>query len=53
MSIQAEEHDNNILITKVWPQSKAVNTVIIDRKEAETLVKTLEKMLKTPGNKEK
>ena len=53
MSIQAEEHDNNILITKVWPQSKAINTVIIDRKEAETLVKELEMMLKTPDNKEK
>ena len=48
MSIQAEEHDNNILITKVWPQSKVINTVIIDRKEAETLVKELENILKTP-----
>ena len=53
MSIQAEEHDNNILITKVWPQGKAINTVIIDRKEAETLVRELKMMLKTPDNKEK
>jgi hypothetical protein len=48
--MQVKEHNDNILLTKVWPQSKAVNTMIIDRKEAETLVKELRKLLKTAEN---
>ena len=52
MSIEAREHNDNILLTKVWPESKAVNTVIIDKKEAEMLVKQLRNMLKPAENKE-
>jgi len=52
MSIEAREHNDNILITKVWPESKAVNTMIIDKKEAEILVKQLRNMLKPAENKE-
>ncbi len=52
MSIEAREHNDNILITKVWTESKAVNTMIIDKKEAEILVKQLRNMLKPAENKE-
>ncbi len=52
MSIEAREHSDNILITKVWTESKAVNTMIIDKKEAEILVKQLRNMLKPAENKE-
>ena len=48
--MQVKEHNDNILLTKVWPQSKAVNTMIIDRKEAETIVKQLRNMLKPTEN---
>lgn len=41
MSIEAREHNDNILITKVWPESKAVNTMIISKEEANSLVKQL------------
>ena len=50
--MEVREHNNNIILTKVWPGSKAVNTMIIDRKEAETIVKQLRKHLKTAENKE-
>jgi len=52
MSIEAREHSDNILITKVWPESKAVNTMIISKEEAEILVKQLRNMLKPAENKE-
>ena len=51
--MQVREHNDNILLTKVWPESKAVNTMIIDRKEAEILVKQLGNMLKPTENTEK
>jgi len=51
--MEVREHNNNILLTKVWPESKVVNTMIIDRKEAETLVKELRNMLKPTENTEK
>ena len=41
MSIEAREHNDNILITKVWPGSKTVNTMIISKEEANSLVKQL------------
>ena len=50
MSIEAREHNDNYLVTKVWPESKAVNTMIIDKKEAEILVKQLRNKQKTPEN---
>ena len=53
MSIEVKEHNGNILLTKVWQESKAVNTMIIDKKEAETLVKQLRNMLKPAENTEK
>lgn len=53
MSIEVKEHNDNILLTKVWPESKAVNTMIIDKKEAEMLVKQLRNMLKPAENTEK
>ena len=46
------EHSNGYIVTKEWPMSKAVNSMIIDRKEAETLVKQLEKLLKPAENTE-
>lgn len=52
MSIEAREHNDNYLVTKVWTESKAVNTMIIDKKEAEILVKQLRNMLKPAENKE-
>ena len=51
--MEVKEHNDNILLTKVWPESKTVNTMIIDRKEAEILVKQLENMLKPTENTEK
>ena len=50
MSVEAKEHNDNILLTKVWPEGKAVNTMIIDKKEAEMLVKLLIKTLKPAEN---
>jgi hypothetical protein len=51
--MEVKEHNDNILLTKVWPESKAVNTMIIDKKEAKTLVKDLRNMLKPTENTEK
>ena len=41
MSIEVKEHNDNYLVTKVWAESKAVNTIIISKEEADSLVKQL------------
>ena len=52
MSIEVTEHNNNFLITKVWPESNSVNTMIIDRKEAQALIRQLILTLTAPPSNE-